>query len=133
MPPFVYIPESASGYPNGIGIFKYYITEEFEIKTILIFGCRQRWPTLKPKPTEGEVMGVDEKMPLEAESENTINEMALSKQELENKALSTADKALKELNDFMFLRLADARTVERLTSIVANAAALLKELRLRKG
>ena len=78
-------------------------------------------------------MGVDEKMPLEAESENTINEMALSKQELENKALSTADKALKELNDFMFLRLADARTVERLTSIVANAAALLKELRLRKG
>lgn len=78
-------------------------------------------------------MRVDEKMPLEAESENTINEMALSKQELENKALSTADKALKELNDFMFLRLADARTVERLTSIVANAAALLKELRLRKG
>lgn len=46
---------------------------------------------------------MDEKMPLEAESENTINEMALSKQELENKALSTADKALKELNDFMFL------------------------------
>lgn len=78
-------------------------------------------------------MGMDEKMPPEAESENTINEMALSKQELENKALSTADKALKELNDFMFLRLADARTVERLTSIVANAAALLKELRLRKG
>ncbi len=78
-------------------------------------------------------MGMDEKMHLEAESENTINEMALSKQELENKALSTADKALKELNDFMFLRLADARTVERLTSIVANAAALLKELRLRKG
>ena len=76
---------------------------------------------------------MDEKMPPEAESENTINEMALSKQELENKALSTADKALKELNDFMFLRLADARTVERLTSIVANAAALLKELRLRKG
>ena len=78
-------------------------------------------------------MGVDEKMPLEAESENTINEMALSKQELENKALSTADKALKELNDFMFLRLADARTVERLTSIVANAAALLKELRKRNN
>lgn len=78
-------------------------------------------------------MGMDEKMPPETESENTINEMALSKQELENKALSTADKALKELNDFMFLRLADARTVERLTSIVANAAALLKELRLRKG
>lgn len=78
-------------------------------------------------------MGMDEKMSLEAESENTINEMALSKQELENKALSTADKALKELNDFMFLRLADARTVERLTSVVANAAALLKELRLRKG
>lgn len=78
-------------------------------------------------------MGMDEQMPLEAESENTINEMALSKQELENKALSTADKALKELNDFMFLRLADARTVERLTSVVANAAALLKELRLRKG
>lgn len=78
-------------------------------------------------------MRVDEKMPLEAESENTINEMALSKQELENKALSTADKALKELNDFMFLRLADARTVERLTSIVANAAALLKELRKRNN
>lgn len=76
-------------------------------------------------------MGMDEKMSLEAESENTINEMALSKQELENKALSVADKALKELNDFMFLRLADARTVERLTSIVANAAALLKELRKR--
>lgn len=74
---------------------------------------------------------MDEKMPLEAESENTINEMALSKQELENKALSTADKALKELNDFMFLRLADARTVERLTSIVAGTAALLKELRKR--
>ena len=78
-------------------------------------------------------MGVDEKMPLEAESENTINEMALSKQELENKALSAADKALKELNDFMFLRLADARTVERLTSIVANAVALLKELRKRNN
>ena len=78
-------------------------------------------------------MGMDEKMPPEAESENTINEMALSKQELENKALSTADKALKELNDFMFLRLADARTVERLTSIVANAAALLKELRKRNN
>ena len=76
---------------------------------------------------------MDEKMPLEAESENTINEMALSKQELENKALSTADKALKELNDFMFLRLADARTVERLTSIVANATALLKELRKRNN
>lgn len=43
----------------------------------------------KVKLAEGEVMGMDEKMPLEAESENTINEMALSKQELENKALST--------------------------------------------
>lgn len=40
---------------------------------------------------------MDEKMPPEAESENTINEMALNKQELENKALSTADKALKEV------------------------------------
>ncbi len=72
-------------------------------------------------------------MSLEAESENAISKMALSKQELENKALSTADKALKELNDFMFLRLADAGTVERLTSIVANVAALLKELRLRSS
>jgi len=78
-------------------------------------------------------MGMDEKMPPEAESENTINEMALSKQELENKALSTADKALKELNNFAFLQLADAGTVERLTSIVANAAALLKELRKRNN
>lgn len=76
-------------------------------------------------------MGMDEKMPLEAESENTINEMALNKQELENKALSATDKALKELNNFAFLQLADAGTVERLTGIVAGTAALLKELRLR--
>lgn len=76
---------------------------------------------------------MNREMSLEAESENAINKMTLSKQELENKALSTADKALKELNDFMFLRLADVGTVERLTSIVANVAALLKELRLRSS
>lgn len=72
-----------------------------------------------------------QKMPMEAEAENAIKETALLKQELENKALSATDKALKELNNFAFLQLADAGTVERLTGIVAGTAALLKELRLR--
>lgn len=75
---------------------------------------------------------MDQKIPLEPEAENAIKETALLKQELENKALSATDKALKELNNFAFLQLADAGIVERLTGIVAGTAELLKELRLRR-
>ena len=74
---------------------------------------------------------MDQKMPLEPEAESAICEKVSCGQTLEIKALSAANKALTELNDFAFLQLADAGTVERLTGIVAGTAALLKELRLR--
>lgn len=74
---------------------------------------------------------MDQKIPLEPEEESAICEEVSCGQTLEIKALCAANKALTELNDFAFLKYADAGIVERLTGIVAGTAALLKELRKR--